>query len=144
MREIKFRGKRFYNNKWVYGNLFIDKDGERYILENDYLEQDGHHLVCNSDTPVFMMEETIGQYTGLHDKNGKEIFEGDIVKIYDDYNAYGILAGEIYEVYFAFGGFRLKPKHNPKARGHWMEDGVDFEVTGNIYDNPDLLEGDKS
>ena len=86
-----------------------------------------------------VIPETIGQYTGLADKNGKKIFEGDIIKIPDDYDEFGINAGEIYEVYFAFGGFRLKPKYS-KAKGFWLEDDKTVEVIGNIHDNPELLE----
>lgn len=126
MKDIKFRGKRFYNNKWIYGNLFIDKDGERYILENDYLEQDGHHLVCNSDTPVFMMEETVGQYTGLKDCNGKEIFEGDIVKYSTDDKNYAVYYNE------------LTAQFTTTDRWLWGYD--DIEIVGNIHDDPELLQ----
>ena len=80
----------------------------------------------------------IMQYTGLKDKNNKEIFEGDIIKIPDDYDIYGMFAGEIYEIYFAYGGFRLKPRDS-KRRGNWLEDEKELEVIGNIYENKDLL-----
>ena len=101
-----------------------------------------HNIICHRKHNTSNLDNCeVMQYTGLKDKNGKEIFEGDIVKVYDDYNVYGIMAGEIYEIYFAFGGFRLKPKRNPKAKGNWVEDGIDFEVIGNIYENPELLKG---
>ena len=57
----------------------------------------------------------------------------------NDYNEFGHNAGEIYEIYFCCGGFRLKPKYS-KARGYWFEDDRTVEVIGNIHDNPELLE----
>jgi uncharacterized phage protein (TIGR01671 family) len=83
----------------------------------------------------------VGQFTGLTDKNGKKIFEGDIIKIPDDYDTYGHNAGEVYEIYFFMGGFRLKPKYS-KSRGYWLEDDGEVELIGNIHDNPELLEVD--
>ena len=80
------------------------------------------------------------QYTGLKDKNGVGIWEGDIIRIPDDWDGFGAQAGGTNEVYFAHGGFRLKPKYNPRARGYWLEDVELFEVIGNVYENPDLIE----
>ena len=90
------------------------------------------------------------QWIGLRDNTrteefpeGKEIFEGDIVQIKDDWDTYGMNAGEIYEVYFNAGGFRLKPKYDVYkrgARGFWLDDGNDVTVLGNVYENPELLE----
>ncbi len=92
------------------------------------------------DNTVLPREEwTLMQFTGLTDKNGKKVFEGDIIKVNDDYDEYGMAAGEIYEIYFAYGGFRLKPKYRKRAKGYYAEDGNDFKVIGNIYENPELL-----
>ena len=71
MREIKFRGKRIDNGEWVYGN---------YIKVTPY-EDNGGHRICSQDSwDMFEVDpETVGQFTDLKDKNGKEIYEGDIL-----------------------------------------------------------------
>ena len=82
------------------------------------------------EKPQYLM-----QCTGMKDKNGKLIYEGDIIQIPDDYDTYGMFAGEKRVIYFNEGGFRLKPKWDKNARGNWLEDTEDFEVIGNIYEN---------
>ena len=122
MREILFRGKSPSNGEWVSGYLV----SEKYI---------GNFLVCEPVIP-----DTIGQYTGLTDKNGRKIFEGDVVK--DD-------SGVVYPVVFCLTGFCLKyaPPHSCGFRydllplsNYWHAHGAIIEVIGNIHDNPELLE----
>ncbi len=84
------------------------------------------------------------QFTGLLDKNGKEIYEGDIVKIKEDWEEYGWKAGQIgfmiYENYYI--GISLPSQNKPGTRYNVLADingGKDVEIIGNIYENPDLL-----
>ena len=114
MRKIKFRGKRVDNGKWLYGDL-TTYDNDCVICDND----DGGYL------PI--VRETVGQFTGLFDKNGKEIYEGDILFDYDD---------DYYVVEFSEGRFA--------AVGDGFE--VDlFEIAnrcsviGNIHDDKEIL-----
>lgn len=141
MREIKFRGWDKYYEKLTY---FDDEDYEYkppfvfrldQVFKKDSNYDDYEDFEYNDITD----KVEIMQYTGLHDKNGKGIYEGDIVRIPNDYELYGTNAGEAYEVYFAYGGFRLKPKYNSKARGYWLEDDNEIEIIGNIYESKELL-----
>jgi uncharacterized phage protein (TIGR01671 family) len=126
MREILFRGKNDAG-EWLYGYLTKPAGNPCFIIDGD--EYFGG-----------VIEETIGQYTGLKDKNRTKIFEGDIIKIPEDWDKYGINAGELFEVYFDYGGFRLKPKIYKDCRGFWLEDDGEFEIISNIHDNHKLLE----
>lgn len=134
MHEILFRGKAFRRGDWHYGQILR---GNQSTFIHEF--ESSAHIVH-----IPILPETLGQYTGLTDKNGIRIFEGDIIKVDDDYDTFGKMAGEIREVWFKDGGFRLKPKYPSSIargdRGHWLEDGADYEVLGNVYDNPRLLE----
>lgn len=123
MREILFRGKRVDNGEWVYGNYaFTDFDNKQYfIFQNKAFE----HLV---------IPETVGQYTGLTDKNGKKIFEGDIVEYQ---NGYGHI-----EWAQLHGAFMCVEENGDYWE--WLDNMYDIEVIGNIHDihdNPELLKG---
>lgn len=133
MREILFRGKRTEDGEWIEGN---------YAYSNT---ENKHFIICNSEMQSFtypenclfaidcyeIIPETVERYTGLTDKNGIKIFEGDIVK-------------------GTFLGFPI-PIEDDVFSICWQEDVAGYkanyfenvEVIGNIYDNPELLETNK-
>ena len=144
MHDLLFRAKREDNGEWVYG----------YYVRLPDVTGTVHRMYVPADNPdennavYFINPETLGRFIGVKDKKGIFIFEGDIVKVDDDYDTFGKMAGEIREVWFKDGGFRLKPKYASSVargdRGCWLEDGADFEVIGNVFDNSKLLQKSES
>lgn len=140
-REIIFRGKSEVTNEWVYGSL-VKVGNESHIVGFDEVDLDGHHLSYCSDRPIFTKQGTIGQFTGLHDKNGKEIYEGDIVKAPLLDPIFGDILSDAFDnapVAFHNGAFTVDYYQG----GHkiYLQDLYDkIEVIGNIHDNKDLLE----
>ena len=133
MREILFRGKTpsqdeyFDDGKWLQG-FYTCFNGKEHRIYDGYAETD-----CGDYYPDWcnVRPETVGQYTGLTDKNGKKIFEGDIVKykeengeiVYHDQEAMFLVCFDAWLTYF----------------DHLY--GKDVEIVGNIHDNPELLKG---
>ena len=134
MLEIEFRGKSIKSSKWIYGSLFINKQIISYQIIDRTLY--GKEVI----------PETIGQYTGLKDKNGTKIFEGDIVKIHGHSFDFGFEKDKIGQIKFINGafGFYISQTENEYI---FNELSVEFsygelnyyEVIGNISDNPELL-----
>lgn len=141
-REIKFRGKDETLKKWLYGDLLQYNDGSVYIGERSKTFTDDGYQSPDYSTLLGIDEETIGQFTGLHDKNGKEIYEGDILMCIGERNDN---KGRKYyrKVLFDNGAFGMTvPEYKCISAlcNHVVNGKLNWEVIGNIYDNPELLE----
>ena len=134
MREILFRGKRVSGNKeWIFGNANYYPNLNRWFIR---LHPTMNVLQTLEDEIV---ANTIGQYTGLIDKNGKRIFEGDIVDVEYDIQYIGVAAERIglFTVVFNDGCFM---KEKPSGGLFHFIPSDKCKVIGNIHDNPELLE----
>lgn len=136
MREILFRGKRTDNGEWIEGLL------ARY---NPKFET--ANIVDEFELLVPAKAETVGQYTGLTDKNDKKIFEGDIVQYEDasaDFEGYhdDVFLNRGAVSFAPWGGVVFSNRQTVEMDDLFdSETSIDAEVIGNIYDNPELLEG---
>lgn len=152
MREILFRGKpknkadyeflkKMYKDNCkdgvIYGSLVVSH-GKYYICIMALCQINS--LVDNGNTTMFeVIPETVGEYTGLKDKNGERIFEGDILR-----RAYHPEEDVIIE--WHDGRFKFRKRNKPKDYGYeslcCVQNTVDYlKVIGNIHDNPELLKG---
>ena len=130
MREILFRGKRVDNGEWAYGSL---------ITETNPFDKDMvmTHIYDNGFNEILVDPRTIGQYTGLKDKNGTRIFEGDVCKAYICKAADTVEKEVVGVICFEDGTFEFKCEHE----NIYLYPLVDvLEVIGNVFDNPDFLE----
>lgn len=141
-REIIFRGKSEITNEWVYGSL-VKVGNESHIVGLDEVDLDGHHIVFCSDRPVFTKQGTICQFTGLHDMNVNDIYEGDIIR---SVRFKDIILLVVYdEKEGAFMAVQINKNRGTdlETRCHITQEWLDKfpkEVIGNMYDNPELLE----
>ena len=168
MREILFRGKCFYNGKWVKGFIAASRENmypngfEMITVDGiNYNELDGciPHFTSYAVDP-----STIGQYTGLKDKNGKKIFEGDIVQYltYSDFDCQSTVKFGVYKqdgsdgeykasnclgFYVELGNFTCPDWYDNEPEMFYdylkqqslAEISSQCEVIGNIHDNPELI-----
>ncbi len=152
MREILFRGKRVDNGEWVWGLPIKTYDTEIGKNSADYANPVPVVLMASGrivlecgcdDVPYFNIDEypivnpeTVGQYTGLSDKNGRNIFDGDVVRVYypfdDPENC--VVSWSKEGARWDFGG----------CDAYFCTPSKNCEIIGNIFDNPELLEGDKT
>ncbi len=128
MRKIKFRGKTL-DGRWIYGDLWHRPYAKDCVTIVSFMEDTG------TTGGLEVIPETVGQYTGLKDKNGVEVYEGDILKVKMHFNEY-----ENYEIVWdshsaSFDALNVN-KSNFIIPEYWRN----CEVIGNIHDNPELLE----
>ena len=139
IREVIFRGKRTDCEAWAEGDLLHYESGEMAICK-------GFSKYGYEATEIIgrykVIPETVGQYTGLTDKNGVRIFEGDIVR-YAERRLGGEDVSVAFPVTFDEGGFCA----HHYFLNNWLRNGLggntkleDIEVIGNIHDNPELLQ----
>lgn len=161
MREIEFRGKDIGTGKWVFGDLHT-------LCDKPHIHTDKSNFPY-AGKRSFVIPETIGQFTGLLDKNGKKIFEGDILRVLeyenllmnefsDDAGRFDMFTLEeirgklkveyVSPVVFLDGGFQISTRDNyfnmflACLFGDMKRSSpsFEFEVIGNIHDTPELLE----
>ena len=139
MREILFRGKRYDDGNWVEGYLIHDEFCNTNIPYIGYLCDVGHDV----DIAEIILG-TVGQFTGLTDKNGKKIFEGDIIRANLESGNHEGFVWPNMPVDFQQGSFCLNDRKGYvfAVLGAFAPS-VAFEVIGNIHDNPELLEEDQ-
>ena len=153
MRTIKFRGKAIDGKEWLYGDLVSSADKKRFAI-----------LVNNKESydECEVSPETVGQFTGLYDKNGRKIFEGDILQCNNNpqdlvkavYGNFGVIDVETetavdnvigwhYEVIPTDKLSKVEPFCLPMPITEFYINRCTMVVIGNIYDNPELMEVNK-
>ena len=127
MRQIKFRAQDVASNKWLYGDLRHHKN-DVCIFEQGGTKGEQ------------VKRDTIGQFAGLRDINGKDIYEGDIIR--QDVCGDGSLGVVVYDEKHAMFALRYYDPHNPIIYGLYDCQEKELKIIGNIYDNPELIAED--
>lgn len=127
-REIKFRGKRTDNNEWMTDMYSIIQDADGIWL-------------CDASECETVLGQTVGQFTGFHDMNRREIYEDDILKVYIGAGMY-----ELRKVYWCNGSYWTKCVKSYGFYGkesqmlsYYFTNEIKVKVIGNIHDNPELI-----
>lgn len=145
MRTIKFKGKSIDSSKWIEGYYYEECDIYTYIIKDRQKKS-----MLNGNESVLVDPDTVCQFTGLLDKNGDEIYEGDVLRS-DEY-PYSCIGDKERDSYFGLiewneneAAFYIVTIKNPKSSVKGISDGIsdyisqsalqDFEVIGNIYDD---------
>ncbi len=128
MREIRFRGKRIDNGEWLYGYYWSNDLGNHFIKVTK--DENGFCLYDVEVDPA-----TVGQYTGLKDKNGQEIYEGDICQVVDN----PLVPPDAYAIVWNDEFASWMWKDNNSEDYFYLVIANTSEVIGNIHDNPEML-----
>lgn len=119
MREIKFRGRRIHSDFWVYGDLITVVGGNDIRVRSKISDLNAYHIPVDPDT--------VGQFTGLRDVDGRKMYEGDIVRI-DDWSSPSYIQWDDETASFVVARWKVNLAH------------VNYrKVIGNVYDTPELL-----
>lgn len=144
MREILFRGKRIDTSEWVYGGIYYRNKDEVYIIGSL-----SNNVIC----AYRVIPETVGQFTGVTDKNGKRVFEGSIFQYEPHFKTEKAYIGIVkyrntYDYHRACNdcGFVIEWQDESILTPredllYWCGDGKSASVIGNIHDNPELFGG---
>lgn len=127
MRVIKFRGKRVYDGLWVEGDLVTSLTPKGSMVRKPAI-----NTTEGTIGTFFVIPQTVGQYTGLNNKNGKEIYEGDIVRTSVAKNDIGLVEWHCERAAFVV---------HMKSSTQWYRLDKRDQIIGNIHDNPELLKG---
>lgn len=137
MRETKFRGKKI-DGDWYYGDLITETREFNRTCDKAYILPYWETL----NGPIFVDKESVGQYTGLKDENGREIYDGDIIKVWITKIINFVAMVDCLNGAFGIGSIPSGYGYHHKFSSFHNNVGTSYEVIGNIYENPELLEGE--